>query len=366
MAASPSAPPFSVTVALHTKSLEPSEGSNRSARLPQKITSAFPRSSDPSVPLSYVPGEPAVGLTSSEVLGFLKRELATPLLDELYPRLWLSARRSGASIDPLHRQTIKGRNIVPTEDPHLHLVWHPDKIYVKPIPVCLFNHQFWATYLSSLPTRQRCENSKPKEKEITASFDPSIPTGFLRSYAYLIQHRLDFIIACNNHLIPKDIDWTQWSLFISNFRTIGDGQVARRYHYGQLRLSRLNWAVRIFRPRNAATWWFYELPFWSIRSYIQWAITPLAFILASVSLVLSSMQVVTSIPADGLGFASLGGPGILALRRACWVFSIMILLISGIIWTLLLVIPLSVLIWQLSWGYKNRGRTESIVGGEML
>ena len=69
--------------------------------------------------------------------------------------------------------------------------------------------------------------------------------------------------------------------------------------------------------------------------------------------VYTPMQVVASMPADGLGFALLDYSGILALRRACWVFSIMILLMSGIIWTLLLVIPLSVLLWQLSWGYKN-------------
>lgn len=44
------------------------------------------------------------------------------------------------------------------------------------------------------------------------------------------------------------------------FCRIDDGQVAQRYHYGQLRLSRLNLAVRTFQPRNAPSAWFYKIP----------------------------------------------------------------------------------------------------------
>lgn len=80
----------------------------------------------------HVPDEPTVNLSLAEVRSFLTRELYTPVLDELYNWLWLVARKSGGSIDAFHRQRIKGRNIVPTEDPKLHLVWHHDKIYLKP------------------------------------------------------------------------------------------------------------------------------------------------------------------------------------------------------------------------------------------
>ncbi|KAL3469220.1 hypothetical protein BJX99DRAFT_265411 [Aspergillus californicus] len=38
--------------------------------------------------------------------------------------------------------------------------------------------------------------------------------------------------------------------FAHQFQILSDEQVAKRYHYGQIRLSRLNWAVRIFRPRD--------------------------------------------------------------------------------------------------------------------
>lgn len=50
-----------------------------------------------------VPGQPNVSLDQKDVDAFLARELNTPILDELYPRLWLVARKSGANIDPLHQ-----------------------------------------------------------------------------------------------------------------------------------------------------------------------------------------------------------------------------------------------------------------------
>jgi hypothetical protein len=308
--------------------------------------------------LQHVPGEPTVTLTPSEVHDFLLRELETPILDEIYPRLWLVARKSGMNIDPLHRQTIKGRDIVPAEDPKLHLIRHHNKIYLKPMPICLLNHHFWTLYLA--PSRGKassCTNLvNAGEKHSSPKFDRSVAVGFLRSYAFLIQHRLDLILAQEHHLIPSDIDWIKWSKFIDHFRHIEDEQVAKRYHYGQLRLSRLNWVNRIFRPRNRTTSWFYEVPHWSTGIYIERAIAPLLFIFASLSLVLSSMQVVLAVPADGLGFAELDGFGLQAMRRAFWIFSITLLFFSGAIWILLLAVPASVIWWQLSWGFRNRGK----------
>jgi len=152
----------------------------------------------------YVPGEPSVSLAPDEVYDFLVRELNTPILDELYTRLWLVARKSGKSIDPLNRQRIKGRNIVPAEDPELHLVWRDDKLYLKPIPICLLNHHFWTLYLPSTADTIPFHKNGPEEK-----FDRTVAIGFLRSYAFLIQHRTDFILAREHHLIPDDIDWIQ-------------------------------------------------------------------------------------------------------------------------------------------------------------
>ncbi|KAB8248713.1 hypothetical protein BDV35DRAFT_403113 [Aspergillus flavus] len=242
--------------------------------------------------ISYLPGEPSIGLEETTVNDYLSKELKTYLLDELYDHLWLVGRRSGRSIDALHAQRLKGRSVVPTEDPSLHLIWHRNQIYIKPIPVCLFNYTFWDIYLG--PTK---DNNSPT----SSTFDRSIAMGFLRSYAFLTPHRLDFILAKESHLIPDDIDWIAWSKFIHKFRELGDEQVAQRYHYGQLRLSRLNWAVRIVRPQHANTLWFYHLPHWSITSYLSQATVPLLFIFASVSVVLSAMQVAFIVFVHGLG-----------------------------------------------------------------
>lgn len=340
--------PFPATVALSTDRL-------KTPALRRHIPASPSPSNDLDDLLVYVPGEPTVSLSPDEVGGFLARELSTPVLDELYNRLWLVARKSGASIDALHRQRIKGRHIVPTEDPKLHLIWHQDKIYLKPIPVCLLNYNFWTAYLP--PSVDTISSSMHAEgKSLGPEFDRSVAVGFMRSYAYLVRHQLDFILAREHHIIPGDFDWTKWSAFITYFRGIDDDRVAKRYHYGQLRLSRLNWAVRIFWPQTSDTAWFYEIPHWSTGLYLQRAIAPLIFVFASLSLVLSSMQVVLSVPADGLQLGQLDASGLQAMRRAFWIFSIIVLLLSGAVWILLVFIPFSVIAWQISWGFRNRGK----------
>lgn len=196
-------------------------------------------------PMSHVPGQPTVYLDQTTVDAFLAQELNTPVLDELYPGLWFVARMSGASIDPLHQQRAKGRDVVPTENPQLHLIWYHDKVYLKPIPECLLSHSFWTTYLSSSTDNEPAQSKGPQngEKEFTPRFDRSIALGFLRSYAHLVQNRSDFTLAREHQLIPDNVDWAKWCQFIRHFRYIEEGQVANHYHYGQVRLSRLNWAV---------------------------------------------------------------------------------------------------------------------------
>ena len=348
----PLSTPFPAISALSREHIRPPR------RLSASSTSPSLPNNDPKELLTYLPGEPTISLVPGEVYVFLSRELDTPFLDELYSKLWFVARRSGRSIDPLHQQKVKGRNIVPTEDPKLHLVWQHDKIYVKPIPVCLLNHDFWTTYLSSRMDRTSSSVSVSQNKQghsASGSYH-SVAAGFLRSYAFLVQHHLDFILAREAHLIPAEVEWVKWSIFIANFRRIDDNQVAKRYHYGQLRLSRLNWAVRIFRPQTASTMWFYEIPYWSTGLYVGRVLTPFLIAFAFLSLVLSSMQVVLAVPADGLGIGWLDSSELGAMRRAFWVFSISVLLLSGAIWFLLIVIPFSVIGWQLSWGFRNRGR----------
>ncbi|KAK7177813.1 hypothetical protein PSPO01_16137 [Paraphaeosphaeria sporulosa] len=119
---------------------------------------------------------------------------------------------SGANINPLHRQRVKGREVVVTEEPRLHL----------PLPRYLLSHAFWKTFLE--------EGSN------------QAATGFLRTYRYLVQHESDFHIAQqdNLRLIPKDIEWPSFCRFILELSYIDDTVVSKRYCYGELRLTRLN------------------------------------------------------------------------------------------------------------------------------
>jgi hypothetical protein len=219
--------------------------------------------------ITYVPGEPTIKLVTAEVDAYLSNELDTVLLDEVYDHLWLVAGKSGRSIDALHAQKIKGRSIIATEDHRLHLTWHRNKFYVKPVPVCLLNHEFWTIYLSSSERMDVYPTGSQKTcQSVASSFDRSIAVGFLRSYAFLVQHRLDFILAKELHLVPDEVDWIKWSIFISNFRDLKDDQVAKRYHYGQLRLSRLSWTVRLFGAGHSRTTSFYGLPYWTTTEYM--------------------------------------------------------------------------------------------------
>ncbi|KAK3937342.1 hypothetical protein QBC46DRAFT_460955 [Diplogelasinospora grovesii] len=305
----------------------------------------FPHSEDKAGYITYIPGDPAVNLVLDEVHAHLSDQLNTPLLDELHDQLWLVGRKSGLNIDALHMQRAKGRNIIATEDPRLHLVWDRGKIYIKPVPVFLLNHDFWTIYLPP-PEREPCSKNSPVPSEsATVAFDRSVAVGFLRSYSLLVSHRLDFVIAKESHLIPDDIDWPQWSRFICHLRRVEDEAVAKRFHYGQLRLSRLNWAVRIFRPRHAGTMWFYEIPHWSTTEFVAKATLPLVFVFASVSLLLSSMQVALAVPSEALRSPGISEDGLQNLSRAFWMFSI----VAVLLWVVVL------------WGYRNRGK-KSVTG----
>lgn len=120
-----------------------------------------------------IPDQPCIDSSRPAVEDFLHAELDTLILDDLSPHLWLVAAQSSERVDPLHRQKIKGRRVVLTEDPKLHLVWYSDVIYIKPIPQCLLNFDFWKTFL--------CIPGDVKLSD-TASHHMRSALGFLRTY----------------------------------------------------------------------------------------------------------------------------------------------------------------------------------------
>ena len=257
-------------------------------------------------------------LSSTAVSDFLHRELDTPLLNELYPHLWLVAKKSGHHIDAIHQQRIQGRNITIAENPALHLIWYYDTLYLKPIPQCLFNHAFWEDHL--LPSTKMEYPGIPKGFNPRTSHICRTALGYLRSYSLLIRHESDYLIAQRADLIPKNIPYQAFKRYIHPFRSIPDSDVSPRYHFGQLRLTRLNLAVQLFRPPSSRK---VLIPNYHNRNrqtgdFLRRFGTPLLFFFAAFSVVLSAMQV---------ALAALGQEAWAAFVRASWGFSIAVIIL---------------------------------------
>lgn len=112
--------------------------------------------------------------------------------------------------------------------------------------------------------------------------------GFLRSYLYLIQHKSDFILATDEklRLIPKKISHSDFVNFIMAFDKIEDIDVAPRYHFGELRLSRLNFWTRIFLRRFT-----YHKVHGQYGAHFAQFYGPMLFSFGVLSVALAAMQV---------------------------------------------------------------------------
>lgn len=251
---------------------------------------------------SFLPGQPRVALTESmDLKQYLDEEHSTTELDTLAPKLWLVSTRSRLHrssrlivetkvstprywhISPLHHQVVRGRKIIVTENPQLHLVWYYDRIYIKPIPRYLLSYAFWE-FLNTQPVELR-----------------RAITGFLRTYSYLIRYECDFRLATSEEhqlaLIPKDdgsisadgsdhITFERFARFIAAFQKLPDDSFSPRYRYGELRLSRLNMCARIFLRKLT----FHHIDAqWG--AYLRRFLAPILSIFAVLSVALSAMQV---------------------------------------------------------------------------
>ncbi|UZP32270.1 hypothetical protein NXS19_000086 [Fusarium pseudograminearum] len=230
---------------------------------------------------AYLPGCPRVPLGMPEVLEYIKKELLTKELDAFEPYLWLVAKQESTHVSSLTEQIVRGRNIIITENPRLHLVWAYDRIFIKPLPEYLLSRAFWDHYLSpqSLPDQEL-------RKDLQQAAN-----GLLRSYAYLIQHKSDFVIAQDEkaRLLPAGIDFERFAIFIRDLN-IPDSEVSQRFKYGQLRLTRLNfWFKVTFRGFN------YAKVEWQYAAYIARYYAPVLFIFAVFSLLLAAMQVILAV-----------------------------------------------------------------------
>ncbi|KAE9373910.1 hypothetical protein N431DRAFT_439005 [Stipitochalara longipes BDJ] len=213
-------------------------------------------------------------------------ELQTTRLDEIQSYLWLAGLPSCGR--PLHRQQLLGRDIIVTEDPNEHLIWHETRIFIKPLPIFLVDLDCW--------TQKICKTKQLHEAAC----------GFLLSYAWLVRHESDLRIACEKGLLPVYINWETWTEFMSEFLEHIDLQslsgVSPRYQYGELRLSRLNkihyithftWKDCTRGYMTTSTWY---------QDFFARNFAWLLAVFAVVSVALSAMQVILATEKSGMVF----------------------------------------------------------------
>ncbi|KAI0478458.1 hypothetical protein GGR56DRAFT_630399 [Xylariaceae sp. FL0804] len=221
-----------------------------------------------------LPGQPRTLLERQILLPYLKSELLTPELDRLAPHLWLTSTPSSSHISPLHHQQVRGRTVVVAENPSLHLVWHHNRIFIKPVPPYLLSQAFWRFL--------------PQDHEIYRA-----ARGFLRTYAFLIHYECDFQRATSPELrlIPPDDGYTpitfeRFAELISHVARIPDDETSPRYGYGELRLTRLNKLAKVFLGKMT----FHHVEP-QLGSFIGSYLAPFLTFFAVVSVALSAMQV---------------------------------------------------------------------------
>lgn len=223
-----------------------------------------------------LPGYPQIPLDdTTELWDFIQKDICTPTLEALSPRLWWMSKQSSAHIWPLHYQAIKLRNIVISENPELHLVWYYDRIFIKPLPKYLLSLDFWDSYLKAQPPLLG-----PEHEIIKCS-----ALGLLRSYRYLVQYESDFFIAQEKHLIPSTATWESFSLFLLDLRWIDDKDVTSRYTFGEIRLSRLNFYIKFFLWRST----FHKID-GQYGAYFARFYGPFFFVFGILSVLLSALQ----------------------------------------------------------------------------
>lgn len=208
---------------------------------------------------------------------YLETDLHPRGLARIYDHLWLAGlSRPSRS---LNRQRLLGRTIYPTERPDEHLLWHDNRMFIKPLPEYLLDHDFWQERL--------CDDKALHQSAC----------GLLLSYAWLVCSKVDLKIAHELGLLPERLDFNAWTAFMIDFSGHIDmqtlSQVNPRYHYGELRVSRINKLYRLglagfsldnvvrgFMPGSVRYTTFFENNFgWMLVVFVY------------MSVVLSAMQV---------------------------------------------------------------------------
>lgn len=219
-------------------------------------------------------------LANRDVSEFLEEDLDLSRLNNIHTHLWMAGRPMRAR--PLHRYKMYGYEILGTQQMDLHLLRFSNKLLVKPLPEYILDASFWEQHLCGDDNRELWESA----------------TGWLLSYVWLLTTPLDLKLAHEDALLPAAITWPWWKAFVTDFLNTVDmntlHQVNKRYHFGDLRLSRIN---SIYRTRFFTTH-FVRGYLYGYNRYVVFFERNFSWILilfVFLSLVLSAMQVGTAL-----------------------------------------------------------------------
>jgi hypothetical protein len=228
---------------------------------------------DSSLPTIFGKGS-TCELVSSDIDAFLALDLDLKRLNRIHHLLWMAGRPLRAR--PLHYYKLMALDITQTQQMDLHLLKYSNKLLLKPLPVYLLSPSFWTTHICPRP-------------DLHAS-----ATGFLLSYIWLLTTPLDLQLAQDAYLLPKAITWRHWRAFAHSFCSKIDiqslHQVNPRFHFGDLRLSRINTITRL-RYASSSFVRGYLYPYNRYVVFFQRNFGWILVVFVFFSLVLSAMQV---------------------------------------------------------------------------
>ena len=246
----------------------------------------------PLVPATYRTKRHMVRLVSEDICAFINSDLDVDRLNDIHRWLWLAGLPSAPR--PLHYQAMKKRDIVVAEQLDLHLVWSPARIFIKPVPKYLLSADFWRA------------NICPHPELYKTAF------GLLTTYVALIEREVDYNLAVNNGLLPKEVTWLAWLVFAEEVMLASERSKAYldpaftsqhqsferqisvnpRFYYGELRVGRLNWIYRVARrqPRG------YFSGCTTYGAFVRDNVNSFIALFAYATIVLSAMQVGLATP----------------------------------------------------------------------
>ncbi|KAH0429724.1 hypothetical protein CcaCcLH18_08267 [Colletotrichum camelliae] len=250
------------------------------------------------------------------ILECIDKELNLKRLADVHDWLWLAGRPMPPR--PLHYQNLLGRQIQVTEQMDMHLVWSKSRLWIKPIPRFLMEPRFWQNFLSCQSSPLSGTHHVDRESCI-CRLRRQRALGFLFSYAALVSHESDFIIAREKHLLPP-VDWLTWRKFVKELLDKENiyRDIDPRFHYGELRLNRLNKLYYLWKTPLRA----YRSYWNQYGSFFEGNFTWMASSTIYLVVVLTAMQV-------GLGTDMLKGND--SFQRASYGFTVFSILAPLII-----------------------------------